>query len=151
MTSPSREMSTQMHMLADRTGDLSSSNAVVAVKKNREKQAHYRKNMSAEKRAGEQKKMDSIRANETEAQYKDQKGKERKQSTTHLTNQTDEMRVQRGNYMHEYMRKKRAKDPLPPSPEEEEVDNLTADPPQSPEEEEGRGSGRNGGPPPPIS
>jgi hypothetical protein len=46
------------------------------------------------------------------------------------------MRVQRGKYMHEYMRKKRAKATLLPSPEEEEADNLTADPPQSPEEEE---------------
>ncbi len=38
--------------------------------------------------------------------------------------------------MREYMRKKRAKATLPPSPEEEEADNLMADPPQSPEEEE---------------
>jgi hypothetical protein len=36
-------------------GDLSSSNAKVALKKNREKQARHRKNMSAEKCAGEQK------------------------------------------------------------------------------------------------
>ena len=53
------------------TGDLSSSNAMVALKKNREKQARYRKNMSAEKHAGEQKRLDSIHANETEAQYRD--------------------------------------------------------------------------------
>jgi hypothetical protein len=52
-------------------GDLSSSNTKVALKKNREKQAHYCKNMSAGKRAGEQKRLDSIRTNETEAQYKD--------------------------------------------------------------------------------
>ncbi len=38
--------------------------------------------------------------------------------------------------MHEYMRKKRTKVTLPPSPEEEEADDLTEDPPQSPEEEE---------------
>jgi hypothetical protein len=118
------------------TRDLSSSNAEVALKKNREKQVRYRKNMSAEKRAGEQKRLDSIRANETEAQYTDQMEKECKQSTTCLTNQTDKMRVQRGNYMREYMRKKKAKATLPPFPEEEEADNLTADPPQSPEEEE---------------
>jgi hypothetical protein len=85
--------------------------------------------MSAEKRAGEQKRLDSIRANETEAQYKEQKEKECEQSATHLTNQTDKMRVQRGNYVCEYMRKKRAKATLPPSPEVEEADNLTADPP----------------------
>jgi hypothetical protein len=59
-------------------GDLSSSYAEVALKKNREKQARYRKNMSPEKHAGEQKRLDSIRANETETQYKDQKEKERK-------------------------------------------------------------------------
>ncbi len=53
------------------TGDLSSSNAVVASKKNREKQAHYRNNMSAEKSAGEQKRLISKHANETEAQYED--------------------------------------------------------------------------------
>ncbi len=38
--------------------------------------------------------------------------------------------------MREYMRKKRAKATLPPSPEEEEADNLREDPPKSPEEEE---------------
>jgi hypothetical protein len=52
-------------------GDLSSSNTKVALMKNREKQARHHKNMSAEKRAGEQKRLDSIRANKTEAQYKD--------------------------------------------------------------------------------
>ncbi len=59
-------------------GDLSSSNANIALKKNREKQAHYCMNMSAEKCAGEQKRLNSIHANETEAQYKDQKEKEHK-------------------------------------------------------------------------
>jgi hypothetical protein len=92
--------------------------------------------MSAEKRTGEQKRLDGIHANETEAQYEDQKEKECKQSATWLTNQTDKMRVQRGNYMREYTRKKRAKATVPPSPEEEEADNLTADPPQSPDKEE---------------
>jgi hypothetical protein len=55
-------------------GDLSGSNKVaLKKKKNREKQACYRANMSAEKRAQERESLDSMHANETEAQRDEQK------------------------------------------------------------------------------
>jgi hypothetical protein len=57
-------------------GDLSGSNKVVLLKKkNREKQAHYRKIMSAEKCAQERERLDGIHENETEEKYEEQKKK----------------------------------------------------------------------------
>jgi hypothetical protein len=90
--------------------------------------------MSAEKRARERESLDSIRANETKAQCDEKKRKEREQSATHWQNLTDEMRAKRRKYMCDYMRKKRSKATLPPSPEEEEADAM-ADPPPSPEQD----------------
>jgi hypothetical protein len=87
-------------------GDLSGSNEVaLKTKKHREKQARYRANMSAKKCARERKSLDSIRANETEAQRDERKRKECKQSATRCKNQTDEMRAKRCKYMCDYMRK----------------------------------------------
>ena len=53
-------------------GDLSGRDKVaLKKKKNREKQACYRKNMSAEKRAQERERLDGIRENETEEKYEE--------------------------------------------------------------------------------
>ena len=83
-------------------GDLSGSNEVaLKKKKNREKQACYRKNMSAGKHAQERERLDGIRENETEEKYEERKKKERERSATRYKNQTDKMRVQRCSYMRE--------------------------------------------------
>ncbi len=68
--------------------DLSGSDKVaLKKKKNREKQARYRANMSAAQKRP--------RAHETEAQHTDRKRKERKRSATRWLNLTDEMRAAR--------------------------------------------------------
>ena len=105
-----------------RGDDLSGSDKVaLKKKKNREKQARYRANMSAAQKRP--------RAHETEAQHTDRKRKERERSATRWLNLTDEMRAARRKYMCDYTRKRRSKANLPPSPEEEEEADATAPPP----------------------
>ncbi len=66
--------------------------------------------------------------------------KERKQSATCRSNQSDKARAKSCEYIRDYMRKKRAKvkaTTLPPSPDEEEEVDATADPPPSSPGEQG--------------
>jgi hypothetical protein len=131
-----RDVNANAHAgMSEGKGDLSGSDEVaLKKKKNREKQARYHANMSAEKHAQEQESLDSIRANETEAQCDERKRKECKQSAARWQNLTDEMRAKRRKYMCDYMGKKMSKATLPPSSEEEEADAM-ADPPPSPEQD----------------
>jgi hypothetical protein len=115
-----------------RGDDLSGSDKVaLKKKKNREKQARYRANMSAAQKRP--------RAHETEAQHTERKRKERERNATRWLNLTDEMRAARRKYMCDYTRKRRSKANLPPSPEEEEEADATAPPvpaPSPPEQDE---------------
>ena len=105
-----------------RGDDLSGSDKVaLKKKKNREKQARYRANMSAAQKRPH--------AHETEAQHTERKRKEREQSAMRWLNLTDKMRAARRKYMCDYTRKRRSKANLPPSPEEEEEADATAPPP----------------------
>jgi hypothetical protein len=124
------------------TGDLSSGDPEAALKskKRRERLVRYRQNMPAEKRATECQRLDSIRMNETPEKREVRLEKECKQSATRRSNQSDKVRAKSCEYIRDYMRKKRAKvkaTTLPPSPDEEEEVDATADPPPSSPGEQG--------------